>query len=490
MSYPARVTTTVRDGQMAVAAVPTAIPLVVGCSQSGTNATLYDISDGNVLFDTLGYGHLTETGASVLEVSGRALFLKLQGSVAATNSDVTTTRIATSVGTFAVSGSVYRDSRCAVQIRSTTAALGSGTFRFSLDNQNTWSEDITIPSGGTYLFPGTNLTGTFTLQSGTPDFEAGDIFTWTSSAAHWNTTNLSAGITALLASPYLHGKSINKVYFTGIPADAATAATNAAAIATHMATLQSNNHFARALMDAGSLDSTANCLANFVAAFSDTRVAACYGRCEKSSPAPDAGFGLPFVSIANPVAVRATEAEISENLGRQASGVLTGVKATTLSQNEGVSAAFSRDNKIITLRTNDAGAGPYVTFGFLKSPAGSDFLAWDYGVTLDAVCRVLVAALTPWTLRKFRVVTDGTNFLDPRDAERVRQSCKTAVASVLDQPTIDGQPSHVSGWDVQVATQYDFRATPVLKVTFVMAPNQAAEGADVVVGLVRQLEAA
>jgi hypothetical protein len=491
VSYPAKVTTSIRDGQLALGSTPEEVPLIVGVSQSGTVATLYHYTDGNTALDALGLGPLTEVGLPVLEAAGGALFLKLTGSVAATNSAVTATRIGSSVGTVTLSGSVYRDSRCIILITSTTAALGSGKFKFSLDNGNTYSEEITIPSGGTYTFPGTNLTATFNLQSGTPDFEAGDRHTWTSTCAHWNTTNLSAGITALLASTLLNGRRIRKVYWTGIPADAATAATNAAAIATHMATLQARNHFARSLMDCGSIDTTSNVLANYVAAFADTRVAACYGRCEMTSPAADAGFGLPFVSILQPVAVRATQAEISENLGRQSSGPLRGVKATTLSADEFVAQAFTRDNKITTLRTEESKSGEvFVTFGFLKSPAGSDFLAWDYGVTLDSACQALVDALSQWTLRKLRVVPDGTGFLDPRDAARVRQSCMSAVSSVLDQPTKDGADSHVSGWDVTIATQYNFISDPVIKATLRIVPSPAAEGAELVVGLVRQLEAA
>ncbi len=488
--YPPAFDFTVRDGQLALVGAPGNFPVIFGVSSAGSAGTVYLFTDGNEALDTLGYGPLTEVGLPVMEVAGGALFVKLAGSVAAANSAVTTNRIASSVGTLTISGAAYRDYRWQVEITSTTAALGSGKFRYTLDNANTWSEEITIPAGGTYSPAGSGITWTFALQTGSPDFEDGDVFSGTCTCAHWNTTNLSAGTAALLASPYLIGRKIQKVFFTGIPDLAATAATNAAAIATFMASLENIDHFARAMMDCGSLDTSANVLANYVAAFSDTRVAACYGRCESTSPAPIGGYGLPFVSILKPVAVRATDAEISENLGRSMSGPLRGVKPTTLSQNEELSAAFTADNKIITLRTDrNKNDGAYVTNGFLKSPVGSDFQYWDYGVTLDRACEQLAAGLALWKLAKLVAMTDGTGYLHPLSAAKVHKSIATLLRSVMEGPTKDGHPQHISGQSLIIATAYDFIATRVLKATYKMVPLVPVEGGSVTVGLTRELEA-
>jgi hypothetical protein len=497
MSYPAQFDVQIADGGLALGAEPAEVPLVIGCSSAGMVATLYDFTSASAddqtsgVKATLGYGALTEVGMPVLKVAGRALFLKLTGSVAAANSAVTATRIGTSVGTITLSGSATRDFRGTVEIRETTSALGSGKFRFSLDNRNTWSEDITIPSGGTYLMPNSGITLTFALQSGTPDYEDGDLHTFTCTQAHWNTTNLSDGITALLASALLIGKKIRKVYFTGIPADAATAATNAAAIATHMATLEGLDHFARAIMDCGSLASTSSVLSDFVAAFSDTRVAPCYGRCEMSSALPTVGFGLPFVSIMQPVAVRASEAEISENLGRVASGPLRSVKTTTLSHDEGRSTAFSASNRIITLMTrrNKTG-GAYITSGFLKGAVGSDYIFWDYGVIVDEMSTQMVMAADNWVNSKLRALTDGTGNLHPVDALRVQLSLTGPVKSKLDRPTKDGLPSHASGWQIIVPTDFDFLTLRELRMTGRIVPTVPVEGGTIVIGLTRQLEAA
>ncbi len=491
MSYPPGFDFEVRDGQLGLVGSPGAFPVIFGCSSAGTPATATLYTDANEALDELGFGPLTEAGLPVMEVSGGAIFVKLSGSVAASNSAVTTSRIATSVGTLAISGTAYRDYRWRVEILETTAALGTGKFRYTLDNANTWSESITIPSGGTYSPPESGVTFTFALQSGTPDFEDGDIFSGTCTCAHWNTTNLAAGTAALLLSSALIGRKVQKVYFTGIPTTASDAATNAAAIAAFMATLENADHFARAIMDCGSLDDASDVLTDFVAAFADTRVAACYGQCEMTSKAPIAGFGLPFVSIMQPVAVRATEAEMSENLGRSRSGPLRGVKPTTLSQNEELSQAFSGDNRIITLRTDrNSSGGAFITNGFLKSPAGSDFLYWDYGVTLDRACEQLVAGLSVWKLSKLEARTDGTGYLSDSSAVQVHKSVAGLLSAVMNGPTKDGHKKHVSGQQLVIQTAYDFIALRILKATYRIVPLVPVEGGSITVGLARELEAA
>jgi hypothetical protein len=486
--YVPKFTSTFRDGGMGLPATPQELPLIIGCSSAGSVATLYYETSSTTALTNLGYGPLTDDGIPILEEAGAALFLKLTGSVAATNSAVTATRIGTSVGTITLSGAATRDFRGRVVITETTAALGSGKFKFWLDG-NTYSEEITIPSGGTYTPANSGITITFNLQSGTPDFEAGDVHTFTCTCAHWNATNLAAGITALLASSLLTGRKIRKVYFMGIPVDASAAATNAAAIATHMATLQGLDHFGRALMDCGSIDSTANVLTNYVSAFSDARVAACYGRCERSlTTTATVGFGVSYGSIVGPVALRATQAEISENLGRVRSGPLRGVKSTTLSQDEGKSAAFAADNKIITLRSHrNKPGGAYVTQGFLKSPVGSDFKYWDYGVTLDTAAQAIKTAADEWLNEKLRALKDGTGNLHPVDSERVKMSVEGPLNSVINKPTVGGLDSHVSGQEVVVETNYDFLTTAELRISYRMIPTVPVEGGAITLGLTRSI---
>src|SRR5687768_7602370 len=183
----------VRDGQIGLSGALAGVPLAVGISSAGVAATLYYFTDPNTALDTLGYGPLTDTVMQVIREVGGCLALKLAGSVAAANTAVTPSRVGSSVGTIVLAGTAYRDYRGAIEILRTTSALGEGTFRYTFDydpahtDRITWSEEITIPSGGTYTAPNSGINWTFTLGVGTPDFEDGDLFTWTSTCAHYNT---------------------------------------------------------------------------------------------------------------------------------------------------------------------------------------------------------------------------------------------------------------------------------------------------------------
>lgn len=487
MSNPPSFQLNVLDGQLVLATNTSKPPLVVGTSSLGSPG-LYFYSDPNQALVELGYGPLTEQG---MKFTGGFFALKTGSSVASTNGAVTATRVGTSVGTVTVTGSANRDANFQVRIKVGADALGAGKFDYTADGGNTFSEEITIPTGGTYTPPGLGtIVVTFVLNAGTPDFQAGDVHSWTSKCAHWNTTDLGTAQTALFASPLLIGRKISKVYFTGIPATAATGATNAAAIAVMMAALEDRDHFARTMLDCGSLDTTANVLANFVASFADTRVCAVYGRCEMPVSAPVAGYGFAYCSAVVPLAVRAEGAELSENLGRVLSGPLTGVKSTTLSYDEELSAAFSEDNKITTLRTNrNKPGGAYCNNGLLKSPVGSDFQYWDWGVTLDAACVVLVAGLANWTLAKLQALTDGSGYMDPRSAAAVKKSIDPLLGSLMAGPTKDNNEKHVSGQKLVIATAYNFISTRIIKASYAFVPLIPVEGGIITVNLARQLEA-
>jgi hypothetical protein len=485
----------VRDGQIGLSGALAAIPLAVGVSSAGTVSTLYYFTDPNIALDTLGYGPLTDLVMEIIREVGGCLALKLAGSVAAANSAVTPTRVGSSVGTITLSGSAFRDYRGAVQIRVSSDALGTGKFRYSLDydaahpERVTWSEEITIPSGGTYSPPNSGLTLTFVLGVGTPDFEAGDLHTWTSTCAHYNTTNVSDGMTALLASELLVDKAIEQVYWTGVSATASAAATLAAAIATHMGTLEDNDHFARCIMDGGSLDTTTNYLANFVAVFSDTRVVGSYGFAFVNTPAPIPGFSVAKVAGLDPFAVRACDCELSENPGRVKSGRLKNV--VDISHDEEKLVAFSEAAKTITLRRNrKMRGGFYITNGYLKSPTGSDFLYWDWGRVVDRRSRIIVEGLAPWTLAKVRILTDGTGRLDPRDALSIVQPIITTLSAAMKGPTKDGLPSHVTEASTQCDTESDFASDRTVRITDRVVPTFPVEGFAIVMGLTRQLEAA
>lgn len=447
MSYPASQTITVRDGGIGLSVGGTVYPLVIGASSAGTASTLYFSTNQNSLRDTLGNGKAVEQGLVQIARKGGVLVLKTATSTAGVAGAVTKTAVGTSTGTVTVAGAAYDDYQVRVRVKG-TGTVGTGRFDYSLDQLGTsptYSEELTIPAGGTYAITGTNLTLTFVPGAGAVFFESGDYHVFACTAPQYTTADLATAITALLAA--LGTYVIEQVYLTGRSASAAAGATMAAAVATHMSSLAGRKRWARAMMDVGN-DTSANVISSF-ASFADSRVALAFGQADVPTLNPRAGYGSPRQSAAFVLSERASSADLSENLGRQASGAL---RVSAITNDEGVSQAFIESHKINTLCTHDSGAGGfYATNGYLKSASGSDFLYWDWGAVVDRACRVVYDVQQTWLLKKVRVLKDGTGRIDPRDAVRLEAAVRGALKSaLLDPVTIEGFPGHVSGLEYVV----------------------------------------
>ncbi len=494
MAYPGTVTITVQDGGLQLVAGGANFPLVVGVSSSGTNATLYLGTDPQTFKTAVGRGPGVDIALDCIAAVGGCFFLKTAGTVAAANSAVTAAVVGTATGTITVAGAATHDFAVKVRIKR-TGTTGTGKFDYSLDRTNstadssrTFSEEITIPSGATFVIPNTGLTLTFVPGAGAVFFENGDAHTFTSTCAHYNTTDLGTAITALLASSLLTNRKIRKVCFSGTPATASAAATLAAAIATHMSTLAAAKHFARAMMDGGSIDTSANYLTNLVAAFSNSRVAVTFALEESVSPAPFAGFGVPRVSGVHSAFVRAVRAQISENLGRVASGPLDGV--VSIANDEAKSTLFTEADKTLTFRTDQSTSGFFITNGYLKSPSGSDFMYWDYGVLLDEGTTVVDRELARYRLSKvrtLRVPNQVARPIDPRNAAQIEMAVNAQLAEVMRGPTVDNHPSHCEEQAFTVDQTNDVFGTRIVRGTYRAVPLPPAENLEVTVGLARSV---
>lgn len=465
--YPASQTITVRDGGIGLSDSGAKYPLVVGHTSSGTANTLYFSTNQNSLRDTLGQGKAVELALPCITAKGGVLVLKTATSTASACSAVTKTAVGSSTGTITVTAQTpYDDYQVKVRIKA-TGTVAVGRFDYTLDSAGdspTYSEELTIPSGGTYAIPSTNITLTFVPGAGAVFFEVGDYHTFTCTAPQYTTSDLGTAWAALLAA--LGSYRIGQVYFTGRSASASDAATMAAAVATHMTSLEARKRWARAMMDAGN-DTAANVISAF-AAVANSRVALAFGQADVTTLNPHAGYGTPRQSAAFVLSERAAQADLSENLGRVASGPL---RCSKITADEGVTQSFIESHKINTLRTYDGQAGFYSTNGYLKSASGSDFIYWDWGTVLDEICSTVYDAQQPWLLRKVRVLADGTGRIDPRDAVRIEAAVRAAIkARITDPINAEGFKGHVSAIEYVVDLTNDVLRTRQLKSTVRAVP--------------------
>lgn len=486
MTYPPGQTLAVRDGGMGLTALGTLYPLVIGHTSSGTASTLYFSTDQNSLKDTLGQGQAVELALPMIRDRGGVLILKTPASTAGAAGAVTKTAATTSTGTITVAGAAYDAYQVKVRIKA-TGALGVARFDYALDalgTSPTYSEEITVPSGGTYAISGTNLTLTFVPGGGPILFELGDYHVFSCTAPQYTTSDLSTAWTAMLAA--LGQYVIEECYFTGRSASASAAATMAATVATLMASLEARKRWARAAMDCGA-DTAANVITSIVPV-TNNRIAFTFGQADIPTLNSRAGWGTPRFAANFAFAERAAGCDLSENPGRRASGSL---RVASITNDEGASQQFIESHRINTLRTHDGEAGYYCTNGYLKSAAGSDFIYWDWGRVMDRACRVVYQAQQQWLLRKVRVLSDGTGRMNPLDAERINTAVRDQLRLELrDVPNVEGFLGHVSDLDYAVDLNWDVLRSRKFKSKLRMVPLVPIEGIDTELGFVSAIEVA
>jgi hypothetical protein len=487
MPYPPGNTVTVRDGGLGLSSTGDQPPLAIGVSSAGTANTLYRFTDPQVLKTTLGKGPVVETALAMLLQAGVVLVLKTAATTAGAAGAVTKTAVSTSTGTVTVAGAAYLPFLVKVLITK-TGALGVSRFMYSLDNEYTYSPEILVPVGGTYAVPNTNLTLTFVPGAGPIIFEIGDYHTFTCQAPHYTTADLSTAIAALWGQ--LGTNDIRKVVFTGRNATGSAGATMMAALDTHMTAFETRRYFARGLFDAGD-DTAANAITAY-AAVSSNRLAKVFGKVEVALLDSFTGWGIGRLPLVHSAGERFVQCELSENMGRLLSGRLRGVKAirgSTWGYDERIDGSFAENDKFLTATTQSGRAGFWCTNSFLSSSLGSDFKYAEWGTVVDEACKTGDVALLNWLMRNLRALTDGSGYLDPRDAERIEQDALGQLKTALSDPTnIEGYLGHCSGVGFSVRRDTNFISTQRVAANINVVPLIPNQGVDISVGLARSLE--
>ena len=413
-------TFTILDPGLALSPPAPTTPLFLGTSELGTANALVSVANAQAAVDAFGQGPLTEALCYALSVAGGpVLGMKLATSVAATIGAVTVSRVGASTGdisTVPPAGSPLDAYEVIVEITSTgSVAAADFNFKYSLDDGRTFSAEQVCPAGGAFTIPSSGLTVTFTDNAGTPFFEKGDTHSFDTTAPYYGTGELAAAV-----------------------ASAVDGAAMFNALDVHLDTFEANFRFVRAMMDAGN-DTPANVAAAY-AAVESRRIMAVFGDADTASAKPFDGWGTPKISALVPVAGRAADSLISTDLGRVASGRLSGV--LEISHDENFDEVLDQ-HKIATLRSHLGRSGFYVTRGRLKSPVGSDFSDWQLGRIMDVACRDVF--IGQQNFLNIGVRTTGAGAIDERDARRLETQIDSRLRANLTQPTnAEGTPGQVS----------------------------------------------
>jgi len=346
----------------------------VGVCSLGNANTIYAFNDKDTMRGTLGVGPLVQDGAYALDVAGGpCLFVPVNASVPGSNGAVTRQVDPTTTSTFAATGTPNDDYAVVAQFTSSPAG---NTFQYSLDNGNTWSAVLALPSSGAYSILGTGIGFTLTAAGAGALAVTGDRYSWTAKAPSYVSTDLIAALSALLADP----RQWRFVEVVGQAASAAASVTLAAAVASVMQSAETAYRFAFAMLQAA--DDTDSNLASAFANFTSSRTMVCAGFASVSSSLDGSQAKRPASWV---VAARCAEAPLSEHLGRVASGPLPGV--TKLYRDEQATPALDAA-RFTTLRSHIGYRGFYITRGNLMAPTGSDFAQVQARKVMDRACEI------------------------------------------------------------------------------------------------------
>ena len=474
MTLPAQTLTVLDPGLGRVAIAPDS-PLYLGPAPGGSGVvdTLYSFSRLNDVPDVLGHGDLAADVAKALsERGGPVLAMPTASSTADTTSAVTQSGAGPAMTVAGTPRALYT---ARVEIMS-GGDEGVATFRYTLDmhsvaggsNAPTWSATRTIPSGGSFVAGDSGLTLTF--PSGT--YVLGETYDFTTTPALPNNTDVGDAATALLA---LTGTEFPLLTVSATLDDAAAAASLAAAVGGHGTSLANQFRYARALVDIGSGDTTANVLGE---SWTSRRVAPCYGYALTSAVQPYEAYSVRKVGCYSDVAARAARVLVSTDLARFAEGALGGVQRIDF---DGFDDASLDNAGITTLRTWPGIPGFYVANARLKSPAGSDFTDLHFGKLMDLACRTVYRAQLPFIAEGFRTNSDGSiNELDKADVEG---AVLRALSDALLVPkNARGVSGHVSAVSYVIDPTHNLNSTNTILVNVGIRPLGYAKFIDTQIG--------
>lgn len=428
----------INDPGQGLVSEATSTPLIYG-SCSGGSANVFE--SFNSIHDLLiahPQGPAVETGAYALTHGGGPIrFMKSASSVAASLSAVIESGPSGPDVTVSGTPNDFYDAKIEIVLG---GALGTATFKYTLDGGKTYSSTLVTPVGLTYVIPNTGITATFT--SGTQ--LAGTVHSFTATPAMWNSTDLGNAFTVITAdfTPW--------DFFVGAGrhATAAAAVTVGAALQTHLESLTNTQRWTRGMLDAGNEAHAA--LITAYAAVVSPRLMYTYRGFQRTTPKAFPGWGTPMLGAVDAFAMLAARSLISTHLGRYLSHNLSQFGGVAIDYDEEKTAALN-SHKIATLRTIPGAPGFWNKTPWLKAADGSDFQRWHFGRVMDVACRTTYLSQLPFLntgLRQQVRVINGTTYtgtIDERDCKRIEDKVNEQLSAILKQPTnIEGFQGHVT----------------------------------------------
>lgn len=217
------ITVTVLPGSRAPLPVSNAT-LIVGAASAGTDNAIVRVSSTSELLEEFAAastapGPLCHCAALYLAISRQPVYCcRINDSVSAAMGSVTKTAAGSTNGSVANNSSTPVDAfSVIIEILSTgTVAAGSFTYRYSLDGGDNYTGIIQGPTNGggsaNVSLGTTGISVTFADGSSPTGFTDGDLFSFSTTAPGWATSDLQAALDAWIASDI----RVRRIHIVGV----------------------------------------------------------------------------------------------------------------------------------------------------------------------------------------------------------------------------------------------------------------------------------
>jgi hypothetical protein len=345
----------------------------------------------------------------------------------------------------------------------TGGALGTATFTLSMDGGNNTGGLVATPGAGKYALPAAGSLLSGIVVTFASSFTAADTYSFTTTAAGFNGTDVTNAFTTALGLAY----RFSLAHLVGMASTSAGAATIAATVDTLMTTAQTAFKYIRCFVECPVTESDSTITTAF-ASFQSTRVAVV--ACDVGLiSAVDAKIQRRCSSWV--VAAHASVVSPDEDLGFVGSNQL--IKNVVSIYANGGSTTWDpttlNDNRFITMRTFPDRPGYYITRGVTMAAYGSDYSRLTNARVMDVACTIVRAALLPYINGSVRVNTT-TGFIAETDAlvieAKVNATLRAGMTGLISTKA-DGSP----GADVVLSRTTNLFSTSTEPVSIRIVPK-------------------
>jgi hypothetical protein len=459
MGVPA-VTQTETDGAIGVLPPSSGDLLaIVGWSSAGPIAIPATYGNVRALVADFGQGPLVEAAARHLDTTGNPVcVVRCDKTTAGAVGTITTARSGTSTCVVtADTNEPYDDFEgYFVVIHGGTIGMAGITVQYSLDGGRTLSPVTALGTANTFTFPDGNVKLDF--AAGTLD--AGDLFTFRTSAPVPNSTQLGAAIDSL---------GTTQITWSICEIAVAIDTTLFDTIETSFSTMFGNKKFKAwvgniRMPNAGESESSYLSAQSGFSAKSTKVGELCFGACEIVSGVSRRKYRRP---ISFHVASREAAVEPHIDIADVTLGAAIGVSITDANGNpkhhDETMSPGGDDARFTTLRTWEGRQGVYVTRPRIFSSAGSDFYLMPHRRVMN-LARATTRTYLEERLSKPILVNATTGFILEQEALEIESGGNARLAAVL------GPKPMASGWRMVLARNDNLLSTRLLNVTTRIVP--------------------